>query len=196
MSGILDRIFIPFKFCRLIRMARVGRNCRITRDFGFTNTGGQEHVQIGDNCLLGCSLLALFGGRIIIGNNTYIGNKTIIGAKDFIKIGDNVIISDDVIIFDNNNHPVNSDLRLRMSQKGNYYSDEWSWRYAESSQIVIEDNVWIGKRAAILKGVKVGRGAIVALGAIVTKDVPPYSIVAGNPACVVKYIHPISKNKE
>ena len=53
--------------------------------------------------------------------------------------------------------------------------------------IVVEDDVWIGCRAIILSGIKVGRGAIIAAGAVVTKDVPPYAIVAGCPAKVIKY---------
>lgn len=64
--------------------------------------------------------------------------------------------------------------------------DDWKWKHAVSAPIVIEDNVWIGEYAAVLKGVTIGTGAIVASHAVVTKDVPPYTIVAGNPARVVK----------
>lgn len=64
--------------------------------------------------------------------------------------------------------------------------DSWRWSHSASKPVVIEDNVWIGEYAAILKGVTVGKGSIVAAHAVVTKDVPPYSIVAGNPAVVVK----------
>lgn len=74
-----------------------------------------------------------------------------------------------------------------MSLSG-FYGDLWRNIYAESAPIIIEDNVWIGERAIILKGVTIGMGAIVATGAIVTKDVPPYSVVAGNPAKIVKDI--------
>ena len=66
--------------------------------------------------------------------------------------------------------------------------DAWKWKYADSAPIVIEDNVWIGEYSAILKGVTIGTGSIVASHAVVTKDVPPYTIVAGNPARVVKEI--------
>ena len=57
----------------------------------------------------------------------------------------------------------------------------------EDLGVVIEDDVWVGARAVILRGVRVGRGAIVAAGAVVTKSVPPYAIVAGNPARVLKF---------
>ncbi|MEV7663036.1 DapH/DapD/GlmU-related protein [Paenarthrobacter sp. NPDC089316] len=53
-------------------------------------------------------------------------------------------------------------------------------------EVVIEDDVWIGARAIILPGVRVGRGSVVAAAAVVTKSVPPFSVVAGNPARVVK----------
>lgn len=153
------------------------------------NTGSPEMVRIGDHCTLGCELLALYGGKIQIGNNTYIGPQTSIQAKESIIIGDNVIIANNVIIVDNNNHPVDSEMRLKMSLCSDFLHDElWSWKYAESKPIVIEDNVWIGRDSRILKGVHIGKGAVVALGAIVTKDVPQYSVVAGNPARVVKHL--------
>lgn len=56
-----------------------------------------------------------------------------------------------------------------------------------NGKIVVEDDVWIGEGATIMSGVKIGQGAIIAAGSVVTKDVPPYSIVGGNPAKVIKY---------
>jgi serine acetyltransferase len=53
--------------------------------------------------------------------------------------------------------------------------------------IVIENDVWIGAKATIMSGIKISNGSIVAAGSVVTKDVPPYAIVAGNPAKIVKY---------
>ncbi len=58
--------------------------------------------------------------------------------------------------------------------------------FAEEKPVVIEDDVWIGSRVTILPGVTIGRGSVVGAAAVVTKDVPPYSVVAGNPAKVVK----------
>ncbi|HEY5960222.1 MAG TPA: DapH/DapD/GlmU-related protein, partial [Polyangiaceae bacterium] len=60
------------------------------------------------------------------------------------------------------------------------------WELSESSPITVGDAVWIGTNSTILKGVTIGDGAIVAKASVVTKDVPPFSIVAGNPARVVK----------
>jgi serine acetyltransferase len=53
--------------------------------------------------------------------------------------------------------------------------------------ITIENDVWIGAKATVMSGIKIGNGAVVAAGSVVTKDVPPYAIVAGNPAKIVKY---------
>ena len=74
-----------------------------------------------------------------------------------------------------------------MSKSG-FYGDLWHAKHSDHAPIKIHDNVWIGERAIILKGVTIGKGAIIAIGAVVTKDVPEYAIVAGNPARIVKYL--------
>lgn len=157
----------------------LGASCR--------NSGSQENIVIGKHCVMGGSCIALYGGKISIGNNVYIGPGTSLQAKESITVGDNVIIANNVILLDNNNHPTSPEMRLKMSACEDFIHDElWSWKYAESAPVVIEENVWVGRDARILKGVTVGKGSIVALGAVVTKDVPAYCVVAGNPARVVK----------
>lgn len=160
------------------------------------NTGNKENVIIGAHCTLGVKMQVFFGGKVTIGNNTYIGTQTIIQSKVSVSIGNNVMISNNVLIVDNNNHPTDPAMRLKMCACEDFMNDElWSWKYAESNPVVIEDNVWIGRDSRILKGVTVGKGSIVALGSIVTKDVPPYTIVAGNPAKVVKHLTPPENNE-
>lgn len=133
------------------------------------------------------TLYASENGRLDIGDHFYLGNNSLIGSEKSIKIGRCVIISNDVRIYDNNNHPTSPKAREIMSLNG-FSNDNWSWKHSESAPVVIEDNVWIGQYSTILKGVTVGKGSIVATRAVVTKDVPPYTIVAGNPAKVVKKI--------
>ena len=58
--------------------------------------------------------------------------------------------------------------------------------YTDIRPIVIEDDVWIGRRAIIMGGVTIGKGAVIGAGSVVTKDVPPYCVAAGNPAIVRK----------
>ncbi len=153
-------------------------NCESTR---------AELINIGNNCRISGRLQSQSSGRIIIGDNTCIYDKTVIGSVESITIGSCVIISNHVHIYDNNNHPTSASVRHEMCMNG-FDGDAWHWKHSKSAPIVIEDDVWIGEYSAILKGVTVGRGSIVASHAVVTKDVPPYTIVAGNPARVVKEI--------
>ena len=146
------------------------------------NDGEKENIQIGNHSYISAVFQGLCGGKITVGDNVYIGSETVIQAKEKIEIGNDVIISNNVLIVDNNNHPIEPELRREMSHCENFLTDEkWTWKYAKSKPVKICENVWIGKNATIMKGVTVGRGAIVALGAIVVHDVPEYTIVAGNP---------------
>lgn len=105
-------------------------------------------------------------GLIEIDNGTYINRNTLIIAQNRVSIGRDCKIAWDVIIMDSDLHSVNS-VPIK------------------NEPIFIEDDVWIGCRSIILKGVKIGKGSIIAAGAIVTKDVPPGAIVGGNPIRVL-----------
>ena len=145
----------------------------------------QNLIRIGRNCEIYGGLISQEEGKIIIGDNTIIHSDYIIGSVCSVSIGNCVIISNNIHIYDNNNHPIDPKVRERM-HKENFYGEKWKWKYSDSKSIVIEDNVWIGERSTILKGVIIGKGSIVASNSVVTKDVPTYSIVAGNLARVVK----------
>lgn len=147
----------------------------------------KDNVLIGNNCEINGSLKVNENGSIIIGNNTTIRMHTRVFAINKIEIGNFVIISNNVTIYDNNNHPIEPERRLEMSKSG-FYGNLWDAKHSLNAPIKIHDNVWIGERAVILKGVTIGAGSIVAMGAVVTKNVPEYSIVAGNPAKIVKFL--------
>lgn len=102
-------------------------------------------------------------GRLFIGNGTYINRNTLIVAEEDIHIGSDCKIAWDVVIMDSDLHPLNSDRVLH-------------------DPVRIGDNVWIGCRCIILKGVTIGEGAVVAAGSVVTKDVPPHTVYGGSPA--------------
>ena len=153
----------------------------------FNLTAERTRISVGANSLLMGKLYACGDGSISIGENFYMGINSMIGSSNSVKIGNCVIISNDVCIYDNNNHPTSPSFRVKMSKEG-FSNDNWSWKWAESAPVVIEDNVWIGQYCTILKGVTIGKGAVVGTRSVVTKDVPPYSIVAGNPAKVVKML--------
>ena len=102
-----------------------------------------------------------------------------------VEIGAYTAIAPEVTICDNNNHPVCPAFRkkMRMTPEGHIMR---SWKYSANAPITIGENCWIGSNSRICKGVTIGDNAIVAACSVVTKDVPANSIVAGNPAKVVK----------
>ena len=186
---ILINCLRKYKIIRMVRKnAVLGENIKFCHSGGCKNlSGNPQNIKIGGNSFIMGSLYASENGRLDIGDHFYLGNNSLIGSEKSIKIGRCVIISNDVRIYDNNNHTTSPKAREIMSLNG-FSNDNWSWKHAESAPVVIEDNVWIGQYSTILKGVTIGKGAIVATRAVVTKDVPPYTIVAGNPAKVVKKI--------
>jgi maltose O-acetyltransferase len=121
---------------------------------------------------------AYFGsGRDIeIGNNSGLGfNCRVYGP---LKIGNDVMMGPDVMIFTQNHKTERLDIPMRLQT-------------APKEPVYIGDDVWIGARVIILPGRKIGEGVIIGAGAVVTKDVPDYAVVGGNPAKVIKF-----RNKE
>lgn len=94
-------------------------------------------------------------------------------AQERIEIGDRVLLGANAVITDTDFHPLDPAERRLHPERG------------RSAPVVIEDDVFVGMQAVVLKGVTIGRGAVVGACAVVTRDVPPYAIVAGNPARVV-----------
>jgi acetyltransferase-like isoleucine patch superfamily enzyme len=146
-------------------------------------------IQIGDNAEILGSLITQARGRIRIGDWSTIRGNSVVEAVCRVEIGRYAVISSDVVISDNNSHPTDPLERIRMVRSG-FYGDAWAWDKSDSAPVEIAENVWIGRRAMVLKGVTIGEGSIVASMAVVTRDVPPFTIVAGNPARVVKVLRP------
>jgi len=115
---------------------------------------------------------AEFSSRSTIGNGSGIGINAQIGV---IHIGENVLMGQDFIGVTRNHGFRRKDLTIR--EQG----------YEDDDPIYIGDDVWIGHRVTVLPGVHIGKGTVIGAGAVVTKDTPEYSIVAGNPARVIKY---------
>lgn len=116
---------------------------------------------------------------ISLGSNVYMGRGALLmAAKSNIRVGSKVMFGPHVtIIAGNHNTGVIGKAMVDVTEKRNQ----------DDLDVVIEDDVWIGSRAVILNGAKVGRGAVVGAGAVVTRDVPPYAVVAGSPARVIKF---------
>ena len=183
---ILEKIKKIIKKKRFKKWADFGVNFSIgSRSFCRADHAGC--IKIGNNCEILGSLISMADGKIEIGDYTEIRGDSFVGSVESIKIGNYVIISNNVRIYDNNNHPISPDARKEMCKNG-FYGDAWRWTHADRKPVVIEDNVWIGEQSTILKGVTIGEGSVIGCHSVVTKDVPPYCVAAGNPAKVVKKI--------
>ncbi len=133
-------------------------------------------LTIGNNVRIWSSIqqtrLSVFrGAELSIGRGTYI-NGARISAKYHVSIGNNCTIAPEVLIMDSDFHDMNDHSKEGISES-----------------VIIEDHVWIATRATILKGITIGEHAVVAAGAVVTKDVPPYTVVGGNPAKILKHLN-------
>lgn len=111
------------------------------------------------------------GARMTIGRQTFINYGCSISASLLVTIGPRCNIGSLVILMDNDFHSVDPDRR-----------DE----PPPSAPIILEENVWVGVRAVILRGVTIGAGSVVAAGSVVSKDVPPRSLVGGVPARLIR----------
>ena len=129
------------------------------------------------------------GGEIKIGEWCYVGEGTRIWSAASIVIGNRVLISHNANIFDSLTHPLGAAARHRQIREifTRGHPREIS---LDESPVRIGDDAWIGAGAMVLRGVTVGEGGVVAAGAVVTKDVPAFSIVAGNPAVLIREIPP------
>jgi acetyltransferase-like isoleucine patch superfamily enzyme len=179
------------------RLIRLGWNYLITRFYlrkaaklhGIVFTKRKPDIEVSGHLEIGklvriwsnvnrCRLSVKKGGKLIIGDNCRL-NGPIIAASNEIRIGNNCRIAPQVYLMDGDFHGVEDRL-----QEG------------KVKPIIIEDDAWVATRAMVLKGVTIGKGAVVAAGSVVTKDVPPYTMVAGVPAKEVKKINKKEAAKE
>ena len=139
-------------------------------------------------------------GLVEIGERAYIGGSTII-CREGVTIGNDVTMAWGISLYDHNSQSL--DWRRRAEMVKHFYEahgtaacfDQIDWTDVKSGPIVIEDKAWIGFDAVILKGVRVGEGAVIGARSVVTRDVEPYTIVAGNPAKMIRRIEGVSADE-
>lgn len=139
-------------------------------------------LSVGSGSLVrGVVTFARNGSSLLVGNNTAINGATSFSIASGVEIGNNVLISYECMIMDHDGHSADPDIRKK-DLPDLLEGCSKAWETVKILPVRIEDSAWIGARSIILKGVTVGQGAIVAAGSVVTKSVPPFVIVAGNPA--------------
>jgi acetyltransferase-like isoleucine patch superfamily enzyme len=164
------------KYCKKIR---VGKSLTLG-DYVEINALSINGIIIGDNVtilkntIIECTgVIRELGEGLIIGNNVGISQGCFIQVRGKIEIGSHVILVPGVSIFSENH---------KFDNPEKYIINQGTTRKGVS----IQDGVWIGAGSIILDGVTIGKHAIVAAGSVVNKDIPPYSIVGGTPAKIIK----------
>jgi len=148
-------------------------------------------IIVGANCLIQGQLVAERDeSRIELADGVLVGGGTVIDCALSVMVERNVLISYACIIADSDNHSLYPELRI--NDLANWMNGRrHDWTHSAMAPIRICEGAWIGARSIILKGVTIGAGAVVGMGSVVTRDVPPRTVVAGNPARVIHEVGPV-----
>jgi len=178
------RLKTTYPFARFGRQVSIHYSCDIYR-------GGSQHIELADEVYLAPDvwLNVVFGSdspgsKIVLGRGCRIGRRSTISSRNYIELGDDVLLAPSVLIMDHNQE----------------YSDPDSPIHAQGvtdgGRIIIERNCWLGHGSVIScsKGeLSLGRNSVVGANCVVTKSFPPFSVIAGNPARLVKRYDPDSR---
>ena len=192
---LLTNLLMIFSYYlkRLLRQPTcvIGRRTRLCFSAKIDNISSTSNtITIGSNSIIKGQLLVFpHGGSIDIGDWCYLGDSSRLWSSSSIRIGDRVVIAHNVNIFDSQTHPISAELRHQHFRQISLFGHPVSIALGEKP-VHICDDVWLAAGATILRGVTVGTGAIVGAGSVVTQDVPPWTMVAGNPAKIVRRLNP------
>jgi len=148
---------------------------------------GSVRIRLGKGCRVGGGLMNI-GGRttgtqvplLEVGDNVDLGWNAALMVGTKIRIGNNVRLAEGTFLAGYSGHSMDAEARAR----GEGDAEE------TIGDIVLEDDVWIATRVTVLSGVTIGRGTIVGTGSVVTKDLPPFVLAAGNPARIIRKLNP------
>lgn len=179
-------------FCLLSPSSILNNSFRIRLD---KPVRGRKYLKVGDDCIIGGNFIfESENGEISIGNHSYIGGSTFISHSK-IEIGNNVTIAWGGTVYDHDSHSLDYlkrrkdiDDELKDIRERRNFIEHKDWSCVNSKPIKICDDAWVGMNVTILKGVTIGEGAIIGACSVVTHDVPAWTVVAGNPARIVKYL--------
>lgn len=170
---------------------RLGAESSLAHGARILNAGSSsDQIHVGAHSRIeGELFIFAHGGRITIGDWCFVGPGTRLWSACDLHIGNRVLISHLCNVMDSLTHPLDSVARHAQFRailtRGHPREIDLDER-----PVRIDDDVWIGAGATILRGVHIGEGAVVGAGAVVTRDVPAYAVVAGNPARVVRQLTP------
>ncbi len=178
-----------WQYARLRRMGIDTSSLKLSRNTNIKGDGTlplrPEQLKIGKNCSLEGNYIIGTEGKLKIGDFCSFRSGTRLSCMSGVFIGSHVFGATNIFISDNNNHPISPSYRREMTMTA---PGKNMWKLNEevsSKPIFIEDGVWLGFNSVILKGVRIGSWSIVGAMAVVTKDVPPFTIVGGNPAKII-----------
>lgn len=189
-SSILNKIKATRAIQNFTRNSTVGTNfnCGIGSSV-YLEELDRARINIGNYVtFMQAELRCYRHGSIKIGDYCWFSLRTQIISCSNVTIGSHCIFARDVYISDTNEHPIDAIIRREqtiLAQKDGVPPDRYK---SDTRPVEIGNDVWIGERACIMKGVKIGNGVIVAANSVVTKSCPDNVIVAGNPAKIVKEI--------
>ena len=166
---------------------RIGANSVVTGDYAFKRFVSERNpaLTIGDHCTMDGVHFALGKeGRAEIGDYCYFTNAVLLCDLE-LRIGNYVVIGWNATIADTDFHPIAPAERIADAIAVSPLGKGRERPPIQKQAVVIEDGVWIGPNATILKGVRIGAGAFIEAGSLVTKDVPPRARILGNPAQII-----------
>lgn len=194
MQRLRNLFYNPYRVANKNENILIHESTVLLKSTRFNINSRANRVLLGSKTMVGCTFcFESAKGEIVIGDNTFINGSTMLISRESIRIGSNVTIAWGCTIYDHNSHSLDylerrKDItrQLEAHSAGEDFISNKDWSTVKSSGITIEDDVWIGFNCIILKGVTIGKGAVVGAGSVVREDVAPWTVVAGNPAVFIK----------
>jgi acetyltransferase-like isoleucine patch superfamily enzyme len=161
---------------------RVGRGTSIAWRRLKHVSGNQ--LSVGENSIIHADIsFEESGGSVQIGSRTFVGRSHLVCYRS-LMIGDDVIMSWGITVVDHDSHSL--EWEKRCDDVRDWGKGQKNWQHIAHAPVVIGNKAWVGFNVSILKGVTIGEGAVIGACSVVTRDIPPYSVVVGNPARVVR----------
>lgn len=167
-------------------IADIGTNVTFYPEARLENRGLRQNLRISNFCHIRGEISVMERGTFSMGSHSFVGPGTRIWCAKEVSVGSHVLISHLVDIHDSSSHSLDWRQRREESTDLFEFGCDAARPDVKERSVIIEDDVWIGLKSTILTGVRLGRGAVVAAASVVTRDVPDFTLVAGNPARVIR----------